>query len=379
MLGDLDVNGDGFGDFIVAKIHANDSAVYVYNHQGTVLYSYPMTSFGWQALSLAKMGDMDGDGCDDFLMGCAEPSARGALVLVSGRTGAVLRITYGLLPGDILGVNDYAAFAWWSALRSICVAFSGATGSVIHTWPYSTDSVIGGEDLDLDGVPDLVIAGDFPVSPPQVYGRACAFSGRDGTLLWTVDNFFGSGQGGSGFGRYAAGLGVLPGSPYPAVAWMDILYYQPPSTGSGRVRAFRGTRAGQGPVTGTPCSSTAALPQIGVRETTNGARVTIAKAPPGAFAWLAAALGNPTTFGGLPLPLSLDPFGLAGCELYVSPDISFARVLGTSGIDAGYAAVDLPVHCTAAGLGTVVSAQWLAFDPATLAYAATPKHELRLQ
>jgi hypothetical protein len=39
----------------------------------------------------------------------------------------------------------------------------------------------------------LVNAGDFPVSSPQVYGRAYGFSGRDGTVLWTVDSFPASG------------------------------------------------------------------------------------------------------------------------------------------------------------------------------------------
>jgi len=36
---------------------------------------------------LAKLGDIDADGCDDFAMGCAEPTGRGATVVVSGLTG----------------------------------------------------------------------------------------------------------------------------------------------------------------------------------------------------------------------------------------------------------------------------------------------------
>ncbi|MFY9345726.1 MAG: VCBS repeat-containing protein [Planctomycetota bacterium] len=387
MLGALDVNGDGLDDFIVLKTHPNESEVYVYNNRGNLLYSLPMTAIGWTAVSVANMGDMDSDGCDDFLLGCAEPSGRGALRLVSGRTGATIRTTYGVLPsallmsaatnlGDIDGdqVNDYAGFGW---SQSSCVAFSGATGSVIRTWPFSTDSVVATEDFDLDGVPDMFLGGGFTTTTPGVYGRAFVLSGRDGSTLWSVDNYTGSGFSGFGWARYAAGLGVLPGSPYPAVAWMDQGFV--PGVGSGRTRAFLGTRAGQGPVTGTPCSSLGASPLIGVRETTTGARITIAKGPPGALAWLGISLGNPTTFAGVPLPMPLDPFGLPGCFLHVSPDIIYVGVLGTAGIDRGYAAVDLSLHCAAAGLGTVFSAQWLAFDPATLAYATTSKHQLRLQ
>jgi hypothetical protein len=390
MLGDIDVQGDGFSDLLIAQTHPSSPALYLHDHVGNLIYQFPLAAMNWHLTSLAKMGDMDGDGGDDFLMGCSESSGRGVLVLVSGRTGTVLRTTYGLQPGDRLhhlatnlgditgdGVNDFAAFAWWSAQRSICVAFSGATGAPLRQWLLSTDSVVGGHDLDLDGVPDLVVAGAFPVAGTQVYGITYAFSGRDGAELWRVENFPGSGIFGTQWGRYAAGFGVLPGSPYPAVGWMDPLFYQPPNTGHGRVRAFRGTRAGQGPVKGTPCSSTGVLPLIGVRETSTGARVTIAKGPPGGMAWFALAFGNPTTLSGMPLPVALDAFGWIGCHAYVTPDIGDFRLLGTNGIDRGYAHVDLGARCAPA-LGLVVSAQWLALDPATMGYAATQKHQLRL-
>jgi hypothetical protein len=176
-------------------------------------------------------------------------------------------------------------------------------------------------------------------------------------------------------------LGVQPGSPYPRVAWLDGTYWHPANNYNmalGRIRVLDTVRKGQGPVTGNPCASTGTPPWIGARDTATGARVTIAKAPPGVFAWLNVALGNPTSYGGLPLPIDLSPFGLAGCQLHVGPDLSFARATGTTGVDRGYAAVDVNVHL-AATLGTIVQAQWLVFDPATSGYAATSKHQLRLQ
>ena len=395
MLGGLDTNGDGFGDFVATTSHPNESDIYVYDHLGNVRYTLPCSSIGYMAYSLAKMGDMDGDGCDDFLVGCGDPQIRGALVLVSGLTGSILRISYGLQVGDKTfaeatnlgdidgdGVDDYAAFPFWSAWRHMGVAFSGATGNVIHTVPYYAESVVATEDLDLDGVRDLVVGGDYAVNPPNVYGRTYALSGRDGSELWRVDNFLaapGTGSNGStGWAEYAAGLGVLPGSPYPAIAWMDLEWVVV-GTSHGRVRAFRGIRAGQGPVTGTPCSSTTSLPQIGARDTATGSRITIAHAAAGAAAWLNVALGNQTSYFGQPLPISLDPYGLTGCNLYVGPEAAVLRILGTNGIDRGYGAVDLNFHLVPAGLGTVITAQWLVFDPTTFGYAATQMHELRMQ
>jgi hypothetical protein len=79
----------------------------------------------------------------------------------------------------------------------------------------------------------------------------------------------------------------------------------------------------------------------------------------------------------MPLSVALDAFGWIGCHAYVTPDIGDFRLLGTNGIDRGYAFVDLGARCAPA-LGLVVSAQWLALDPATMGYAATQKHQLRL-
>ena len=63
---------------------------------------------------------------------------------------------------------------------------------------------------------------------------------------------------------------------------------------------------------------------------------------------------------------------MTGTQLYL-------RLLGTTGIDRGYAAVDLPFQLTTSALGISLVAQWLTFDPATLHYGATARHELRAQ
>jgi hypothetical protein len=393
MLGDLDTDGDGFPNLVTLSWSGPESDVYVYNNRGLLQYKLPMAAFNREAISLAGMGDMDGDGCDDFIIGISEPTARGEVRLISGRTGATLRSSYGIAPGELTfqfatnvgdldgdGVNDYAAFPWWSAFQLRIVIWSGATGAVLRTFADYAESVIACEDLDLDGVNDLVLGSEYWVQP-NVYGRTIALSGRDGTELWRIENFLGSWQPSSGWGRFAASLGVQPGSPYPVVSWLDIMYKNltlPLGGAQGRVRAFGGAYAGQGPVVGTPCSSTSHVPQIGTRNTATGSRITIAKAEPGAFAWLNLMVGNPASYGGVALPMSLDTIGFPGCMLHVAPEISFLRMLGTTGIDRGYAAVDLNWHLAAAQ-GYVLQAQWLTFDPPSLAYSATARHAIQLQ
>jgi hypothetical protein len=394
ILGDLDVNGDGRPDLVTATGTTAGSDVFVYDSSGALLYSLPFFVHGRIVISLAKMGDMDGDGCDDFLVGCNDISNRGALVLVSGRTGSTIQVSYGLLPGDRTseyvqnlgdidgdGITDYVGFPYWSAFRAIVVAFSGRTGLPIRSWNEYGNSAVAGEDFDQDGVPDLVIGADWPINPPNIWGSTRCYSGRDGTELWRVDNFAppqGTGSNGTtGWMEHSASLGVQPGSPYPVVAWMDIHWFVV-GTAKGRIRAYDPARAGQGPVTGTACTSTGSLPLIGTRKlgtsiAGTGSRITVAKTHPNALAVLNLA------FTALPGPVDLTPLGFQGCTVYVDPVASYLRVTGTTGIDHGYAAVDLPYPPTTAISGTTAVGQWLVFEPATLAHAATQMHGIRLQ
>lgn len=393
-IGDLDTDGDGRPNVVTLSWSGAQSDVYVYNHHGRELYRLPFAPTNREAISLAAVGDQDGDLCDDFIIGLSEPSFRGEVRLISGRTGATLRSTYGLLPGDATfehatnfgdvdgdGFDDYGAFPWWSAARAKPVVWSGATGAVLRTYSEYADSLIACEDFDLDGVNDLLINNEFPVSPPQVYGRTIVYSGRDGTELWRLENYLGSGQPSSGWGRHSASLGVQPGSPYPVVSWFDLNYYAwlfGLGFADGRIRAFRAAYVGQGPVQGRPCSSTGEPPLVGARNTATGSRITIAKAPAGSLAWLNLMIGNPSSYGGVTLPVPLGPWGLTGCELYVMPQVSYLRTTGTTGIDRGYAAVDLGFHL-AATAGVVLQAQWLTYDANTGDYSATARHSLRLQ
>jgi hypothetical protein len=394
MLGNIDVDGDGRPDFVSITSHSLESDVYVYDHMGQTRYVLPCLSNGRIAISLANMGDLDGDGGEDLLIGCNDASQRGLQWLVSGRTGATIRETYGLLPGDKTsdlvsnlgdidgdGVADYAAFPWFSTTRLIAVAYSGATGAVIRSWDDYAFSVVVGEDFDQDGVNDIVSGSDWVVAG-NLAGRTYCYSGRDGSELWRVDNApvvpASSGiTGGSGWMDTSVSLGVQPGNPYPVLAWIEPQWIMV-GTSRGRIRAFGGAGAGQGPVTGTACTSSGTLPLIGVRKlgvgTANtGFRTTVAKTHANALAALNFA------FTALAAPVDLTPFGFAACTFYVDPAASVLAVTGSTGIDRGYAAADLPHPLSAATSGTDIVAQWLVYDPATLAHAATQMHAIRLQ
>lgn len=398
-LGNVDTDGDGKPNVVtisrgryVAGIWSL-GYVHVYDWRGQELYRVDMTALGFEPLSLGAMGDLDGDGADDFLVGCGDPPLmRGTVHVLSGRTGAILLTAHGLQAGDKTcdlvcsvgdvdgdGIEDFAGFPWWSAWRAISLVWSGATGAVIHSISLWPEAVITTEDFDRDGVRDILFATKQPVSPPQVYGFTSAYSGRDATELWRVQNFHGSGT--FYWASSVASFGVPPNGGYPRIAWVEHDYYPWPNHlpwAQGRVRAFDTVRLGQGPLLGRPCSSTGTYPMIGARSTSSGARVTIARGPSGAYAWLNLALGNPVQHAGVALPMALDPFGLIGCMLRVGPEVSVFRQLGTTGIDRGYAAVDLPVQL-AATLGTIAQAQWLVYDPQTGAYGATEQHQLQLQ
>lgn len=387
MDGNLDLDGDGRPDFVALNQRPSDSTVYAYDNSGSLRYAIPVYQIGWVAVTLAAMPDLDGDGGDDFLVGCLDPSGRGAVLVISGNSGQIGRISYGLAAGDLIGgavcnagdvdqdgMADYAAASYWSASHNDIVIFSGRTGAVIRDLPdFGTDSggMIGDIDVDLDGVPDLLV-GVYAQVRPNVYGRVRAFSGRDGGVLWDYDS---PAQNDPFWPWPMINLGVQPGSPYPAFAFRDNAYNR--FNGIGRILGMSTRLPGAGPVSGTPCSSTGTLPQIGMRLRPGGSRITIAKGPPGAAAVLVGGPAGQTTYGSIALPYALDPLGLPGCSLLVAPVVQAPVVLGTTGIDRGYAAVDLP-WSTLSPTGVPLAAQWVVLDASTGSYATTARHDFRV-
>lgn len=388
----LDVTGDGKADVVFVQGDAN---IRVHDHSGALLYTIPAPALGFVPRDLAVVGDLDGDGCDDFIVGAFEYVSGlhlGAVVLMSGKTGTPLRVHWGLQPGDLLNrdvraagdvdgdsVMDYAAGNYGSPIGRVLI-WSGATGNLIRQWVATDPRYLGGRflagpDVDLDGRSDiLVMAGGYPNIPGQVshQGRVRALSSRDGQDLVHVA----STQWTTVFTETYANLGVQPGNPYPVFAIVDDPVI-PPYNNWQRIRVYRcsppGTR-----FLGTACSSTGILPTIGIRrvdaQPTDHGRLLLGSAPPNALAILVVA---PTSTV-LPAPVPLGFLGLPGCDLLVEPAILEQRLTGSVGMDRGYAAVDFPAAMAATG-GVEFAAQWVVFDPATLQHATTQRYEFRVQ
>lgn len=149
--GRLDFNGDGQQDLIVSGGNPNESIVYAYDHSGTVAYTIPARAMGFVVRQVAAVGDLDHDGCDDYIVGGTPiGDGRGAVVLISGRTGAIRRIHSGPFAGALVGdevwpagdmdgdgVMDYAAGNKFGSNSGVVMVWSGATGALQPAAPSS--------------------------------------------------------------------------------------------------------------------------------------------------------------------------------------------------------------------------------------------------
>ncbi|MCI0585607.1 MAG: VCBS repeat-containing protein [Planctomycetes bacterium] len=196
-----DIDGDGLFDFVVNRLGAASAGSPVRALSGaTGLTLYVVGGFALSGPSLSKAGDLDGDGVLDF-------------VVPSGPSPTLAR------------------------------AFSGADGSPLMTFdvpsgPSGSYSVAyscaGAGDVDLDGVPDVILG-----SPNELFNQETArvFSGSTGSLLLTFTGNLPSAQ----FGRSVAGIGDVD-SDLQADLLVGAPWADPPAPGlpGGRVQAFSG-------------------------------------------------------------------------------------------------------------------------------------------
>jgi hypothetical protein len=226
-----DVNGDGFDDLLVGSEFADTAtlvdagAAYVFSgSNGSLLYSFHGAEADTRlGRSVSTLGDLDGDGRADFIIGApwANPAgmfSAGSAFVYSGASGSLLfqidgSRTYDQFGGAVAdvgdldsdGVDDFLVSAhklWNGPLMGggMVSAYSGANGTLIFEIPgvYSLENLgrnlEGVGDANSDGVPDFLVAAeriglDF-LYPVYLY------SGATQTVLQTilppgVPNYFG--------------------------------------------------------------------------------------------------------------------------------------------------------------------------------------------
>jgi len=207
-----DFDGDGMPDILAGA--PNDEFSTIPGHvqivgsvSGVVIFDLVGKSIGDRfGAAVASAGDLDGDGIDDWIVGApgdaTAAAGAGAARVYSGATKALLFEWFGGAADDEFGaavagavdldgdgVDDVVVTA--DRARTV-TAFSGKTG--VQLWQMGGGAQSGGfgqalavtDDLDGDGVRDVLVGAPRDTTLGTNEGAAYAFSGKSGALLLTL-------------------------------------------------------------------------------------------------------------------------------------------------------------------------------------------------
>ena len=318
----------------------------------------------------AAMGDLDGDGKDEFAVDHIVPAWE-ALV-VSGGTGQVLYSITG--PGqytdgfgsigdlDFDGARELATRSGNGGLQAITV-FSWGNPIFTYTVPPTTNllglgnfSIESAGDVDGDGFDDIVAGADNSAPPgggTPGYGAILVISGATGNALEQINGSFPVGA----MGRLVGSAGDLNGDGLADVA----------TTNAGRVEIWSLIPAAGVSIDGQACTGTSGMaPAIGITGLPVHGTTVIVNLSRVPVAGSALLLYGPplNAWNGIPLPLDLAVLGLPGCQLSI-PVLDFvpAAVTPRPGPAVGGSGVTIPIPMDPALVGASVAFQWYAPDP----------------
>ncbi len=218
LAGQVDINQDGFDDFIVGAIGSDSGGVdagraYVYSGvDGTIMFTFtgtsPASMFGW---SVSSAGDVNADSVTDIIVGApADASLDGLAYVYSGADGTLIHVltsgeNAGQFGESVTGVGDINGDGFGELLVGAPLTaatglgsgraflFSGFDGSVIASFDGESEgdvfgsSVRGIGDVNHDGVNDFAIGAPNSDKAGLVAGRIYVYSGADFEPIYVIN------------------------------------------------------------------------------------------------------------------------------------------------------------------------------------------------